>query len=317
MKKYKNKPTFSLIWKISAPILFAFMPIFGAAQNPQKEKEEKKLEQAIQDLEKRKNRDICDSLYQVTNIDENSFCIPAPDGSSFRLCPDGDVEELTKRHIYTANVRMESLHHEASYPIMDKYPLSKFLTQVELNFINGDFKERIIYSIDNCRIADNYNGSIRNIDGGAYFWTCYTLMEFPLNAEQSVWSLENNIGMLNYLEHRPSETHHDPFTDEIYDTQVPNENPVVMMRDGKLLFTNPESQKLYEQYKNEMADVDKTHIFTNPELTARYLEYSAALKEAYEDREKLRQIGDFFTKKYQPQIDSLNYQLNQLKGNNR
>ncbi len=318
MKKHKNKPNFKILWKISGMLFFAVMPAFCNAQNQQKEKEVKKLERTIQDLQNRKKQEICDSLYQVTNISRESFSTIAPNGSSFQLCPEGDVEELIKRHIYTANVRIDDLRREALRPIENKYPLSKFLTPVELNFINGDFTERIIYSIDNCRSTDSYNGNIRNIDDGAYYWSCYTLMTFPLNADESIWCLENHIHVLNYLEHRPSETDHDSFKTDptIYDTQVPNKNPVVMMRDGKLSFTNPASQKLYNQYQDEIADVDNRYILTNPELAARYCEYSAALNKAYEDREKLREIGKFFDKKYQPSLDSLKYELTKFKGKN-
>lgn len=310
MKKHTTKfakqgQILRLAWRLGGALLFANMPAFCAAQNQDKKQ---KLEQAIHDLQERKNREIADSLYKVTNISKESFCIPAPDGSKFQLCQEGDVEELTKKHIYTANACIELLRLDASRPIRDKYPLSRFVTNVELYFINGDFVERIIYSIYNC--SKHFDGGILSIDGEGYYWACDYLMEFPLDLASSVDDLESNIKTLNYLEHRPSETSR--VDCETYDTQIPNEEPVVKMRDGKLLFKNPEAQKLYEQYKREMADVDKNYIFTNPEFASRYCEYSAQLKEAYEDREKLRKIGQFFDQKYKEQLEQYQHQLDSL-----
>ena len=64
-----------------------------------------------------------------------------------------------------------------------------------------------------------------------------------------------------------------------------------------------------QMYKNATSD-PTININTT---TQNLIEYYQKLCTAYEEREKIRQIGEYFTKKYQPKMDSLKFEQRKLQ----
>ncbi len=309
--KQENVKTYELTTNITKKdVATAFVIVFmllaaalgiSSCINKGKEHKIEKLKQAMRELEWEKEDKICDSLYLATDIPWN--CCKTPT----------NTDKHIQKRIDAANREIRYLREEAIEPISKKYPLTKFLTSAELAQINKDIAARAT----NCLYPDSTYCKHYGNDIGAAIndLICELnglhMIDNPLAKTESVYDFEIYMQTLYALERKSGKSH--------FYIQVPNENPMASIQDGELSFVNPAAQKLYEQYKKDVeidADFDQKHIFTNPKLASRYCEYSKALNQAYEDREKLRQIGDFFTKKYQPQVDSLNYQLNQLKDKN-
>ena len=303
----QDKKILRITGGISGAVLLAIMLAFCTAPNRQKKKIEK-LEYAINRLERKKGLEICDSLYKATDIHEEVFC-EGPE----------EVDTRIQKKIDNANQDIRYLRGEAIEPILNKYPLTKFLTSEELARLNEDISARATNCMcyDSMRKVSNDGLPFSKGDFMTYGLVGFDLQDNPLDKKQSVYDLENRMHQLDYLERRPSKANFDAFiVDGTFYVQVPNENPVAKMQDGELSFTNPASQKLYRQFQREIdIDIDQKYIFNNPKFASRYCEYSAALNKAYEERETLREIGKFFDQQYQPKLDSLKFKLYKARNN--
>ena len=303
----QDKKILRITGGISGTVLLAIMLAFCSAPNRQKKKIEK-LEYAIYRLERKKGLEICDSLYKVTDNIHEEVLGEGPE----------EVDARIQKNIDKANQDIRYLRGEAIEPILNKYPLTRFLTSEELARLNEDITARATNCMcyDSMHKVGNDGLSFSKSDFMTYGVVGFDLQDNPLDKKQSVYDLQNRMHQLDYLERRPSKANFDAFiADGAFYVQVPNENPVAKMQDGELSFTNPTSQKLYRQFRREIdIDIDQKYIFNNPKFASRYCEYSAALNKAYEDREKLREIGKFFDQQYQGELDSLKLEL--CKANN-
>ncbi|MBO7509536.1 MAG: hypothetical protein J6T57_04655 [Alphaproteobacteria bacterium] len=250
------------------------------------EKTIKDLARQIQELTQQTEQDICDSVCKATGICEKSTKY---------------IDVTAQERIDAADMKLYRLRVEAVTPIRNQYPLTMFFTPKDLERINTNIRSRAAA----CILVDD----MQNIDHGCYKYSCYELLRNPLYPGESIYTLESVMNTLDYLERRPDKSSMRDFMNNITCcTQVPNENPVVQMKqDGRLLFTNQTAQALYNQYLQEtnFDDIDQKYILNNPELASRYYECIVAQKKAAELGAKVHKIEECFYQKQQRKKDIL------------
>ncbi len=208
-----------------------------------------------------------------------------------------------------AQQSINDLKEEAFQPLMKKYPLSKFFTNAQLDSINYDVAERALNAdID---ISENPASGLENIFN--WYATAEYIGNNELTASSDLRDLIVNIELLASMES----------ADQNSDIKIPNENPLVTRKmngwtnERELVFRDAKAVATYEKFRSEYDDKDKLYIYKNPKYAPQMAKYAEELNRAYERREEVRKISDFFANKYSDTIFEVKRQLKNLEEKNR
>lgn len=210
-----------------------------------------------------------------------------------------------------AQQSINDLKEEAFQPLMKKYPLSKFFTNAQLDSINYDVAERALNADIDISENATYTKNLKNILD--WYAIAGYIGDNELTANSDLRDLIVNMELLASMES----------ADQDSDIKIPNENPLVTRKingwtnERELVFRDAKAVDAYEKFRSEYDDRDKLYIYKNTKYAPQMAKYAEELNRAYERREEVRKISDFFANKYSDTIFEIKRQLKNLEEKKR